>query len=166
MTDWKPAWFILNLVLFFSVHSQGQASPTPSTAEPAEPLLVRNSFDTPEEVLGHFLRRDEAGAFWAGMLEPEMRAFTTWKTPPQAESYFRFKERKLGEARKISQDEVVIPVTLTVIDQRDAFGTRMPASARQNPHVQDFRLRRIDGQWKIVQPDSNRFVPALRVKSR
>ncbi len=165
MSDWKQVCPLL-LALVLSAYPQWPESSRLWAAERTEPLLIRNSFDTPEEVLGHFLRRDEAGAFWAGMLEPEMRAFTTWKTPPQAESYFRFKERELGEARKISQDEVVIPVTLTVIDQRDAFGTRMPASARQNPHVQDFRLRRIDGQWKIVQPDANSFLPAIRVKER
>lgn|GEM_PF-1923407 len=130
------------------------------------PLMIRNSFATPEEALHHFLRRDESGAFWAGMLEPERRAFTTWTQDPQAESYVKFKAREFGATRKISTDEVAIPVSLSGIEHTDAFGTRMPASTRQNPLQQVYRLKKIDGRWKIVQPEANAFTPAIKLKSR
>jgi len=129
---------------------------------PQAPLLIRNSFSTPEEALNHFLRRDESGAFWAGMLDPERRAFTTWTHPPQSETFLRLRSRTIGVTRRISTDEVAIPVTVILAGHQDSFGTQMPTRERGNKLQQVFRMKRLAGQWKIIQPQAEEFVPAIK----
>jgi hypothetical protein len=139
---------------------------TAQATDPSAPLLIRNSFSTPEETLRHFLGRDESGAYWAGMLDPERRAFTTWPHAPQSETFLNLKSRSIGATRQIASDEVAIPVTLTLGGHQDAFGTQVPTRDRKNTVHQVFRMKRVSGQWKIVQPEANNFIPAIRVNSR
>jgi hypothetical protein len=137
-------------------------SPTAHAAQSGRaPLVIRNTFATAEAALLHFLERDASGAYWAGMLAPEMRALTTWTEGPQAETYFRYRDRTLGVTHQIAPDDVSIAVSWSGVTHRDAHGTRMPAS-ENGKITQLFRLKRLQGEWKITEPAAQEFRPAIR----
>ena len=153
---------VISLILFFAYI---QSSGAFSGQQKYEPLILRNTFATASEALTHFLERDASGAFWAGILDSERRSLTTWTQPPDPETYLLYRERKIGEPQQSTPDEVAIAVSWSGVTHRDGHGTRMPAS-EDGKFTQIFRLKRVQGEWKITEPAARDFRSAIRANPK
>ncbi len=127
-------------------------------------LIWKNTFATAEAVLKHFLDRDEAGFYWAGMTDPEREALTQWKQAPQAETFFRSSARKIGPAKTISETEIQIPVSWRVEAHQDGFGSQLPLP-ETGKVMQNFHLEKDHGVWKISTPRAEDYTPILKTRS-
>jgi len=127
-------------------------------------LVVKNTFTRPEDVLAAFLNYDEQGYIWAGMSDLSRSALTNWQESPASETFYRYAKRTLGKTTTVSASEVTIPVTWTVTEHRDGFGTQL-ALPKDGRYQVSFRLKKeSDGRWRIQAPTAGSYLPVLRLK--
>jgi len=126
-----------------------------------ERLRVRNTFKTPEEVVGYYCARDASGFVWSGLLDAERTAFTGWREAPAVDSFYIAKSYQVHPSERVghAEDKATVEVSYDLLATGDAHGTRVPAS---NPkHKVTFDLARINGQWKIVKPAASEIAPVV-----
>lgn len=125
-----------------------------------ERLRMRNTFKTPEEVVSYYCSRDASGFIWSGLLDVERRAFTTWTDVPQHDSFYIARNYQILNARPASPkgDSVTVEVRYQLTAMGDAQGTRSPAP---KPYTVTFRLKRLEGVWKITSPDFGEIAPVV-----
>jgi hypothetical protein len=138
---------------------------TASWAEkPKSALVVKNTFARPEDVLAAFLNYDEQGYIWAGMSDLSREALTQWKEPPSAETFYRYSKRDISKTQWISAVEARIPVTWTVVEHRDGFGTQLDLPKDRRYQVVFTLKKDSDGRWRIHSPRAESYRSVLRPK--
>jgi hypothetical protein len=152
----KMAWIVLHVAAVGMFTEPLWAK----TTKPS-PLIYRNHWSSPEEVLRAFLSYDEEGKIWAGMGDIERGVFTAWDTPPPVETFYRFSEKQIGPTQKTSATEVRIPVTWKVTRHQDGFGTEHSLPSRK-AFRQFFVLKKKDGSWRIHAPLPQAYIPLIR----
>lgn len=142
--------FCVVTVVAFVVHS----SPTVEH----ERLRLRNTFQTPDEVVKYYCGRDASGFVWSGLLDIERRAFTLWKELPQQDSFYIAQKYDVLPA-KIKKDEATVEVQYNLIGVGDAHGTVMPATEKERRVT--FFLKKDQGLWKIANPEGQQMAPVV-----
>lgn len=129
-----------------------------------ERLRLRNTFQTPEEVVSYYCARDASGFVWSGLLDAERKAFTTWEDSPEHDSFFVAKKYEVVPHSPSSETgehstraQVLVRYELVAIS--DAHGTRSPPP--QVNYGVTFDLSRVDGAWKISGPKPQRLAPVV-----
>lgn len=124
-------------------------------------LRTQNTFSTPEEVVNYYCSRDSEGFILTGMLDSERSAFTHWRESPKSDSCYISKNHRLGPTRYLNPDRTLaeIPVTYDLAGIGDADGIQLPAP--RPTHQVTFRLRKIDGRWKIESPTPSALSPVV-----
>jgi hypothetical protein len=128
-------------------------------AHALERLLVKNDLKTAEAVVAHYCARDASGFVWSGLIDAERTAFTTWRESPQQDSFFVASSYEVGKATSKAADQAEVEVHYQLKGVGDAHGTRMPAS--EPSMTVKFGLRRVNGAWKIVRPESSAIMPVV-----
>jgi hypothetical protein len=138
------------------------------------PLIQKNTFPSPEAALRHFCARDAWGFVWSGLLRKEIEALTLWKTPPLSDGFHVIQGYSLGATVKLSANEVEIPVTYQSLGTGQGNGAfvpagRNPAAGRSGPpepvtEIVRYRLRKVQGQWKITSPEATQIEPRVLVE--
>ncbi|MGE4106077.1 MAG: hypothetical protein AB7F66_02615 [Bacteriovoracia bacterium] len=123
-----------------------------------ERLRFRNTFKSPEEVVGYYCARDASGFVWSGLLDIERKAFTTWKQVPQFDSFYIAKTYTVMPA-KLEAGFAKVRVKYDLVGMGDAHGTRSPAA--RPSHEVTFNLTRTDGAWKIAKPEPSDIAPVV-----
>ena len=131
-------------------------------------LIVSNQFESPESVLRHYCARDAWGFIWSGMMQAELRALTQWKFAPQTEGFQVIQGYSFGTTQVVSPSEVSIPVTYQVLGVGQASGAFVPLDTEALQHARTqtvrYRLRKINGRWKIVSPEPTQIEPRVLVE--
>lgn len=130
-----------------------------------ERLRVRNVFSSPVDVVRYYVSRDASGFVWSGLLDIERRAFTTWKSAPQTESFYIAKEYKIEQesaterGKTLPKDEALVRVQYSLAGMGDAHGTFTPSLESRRQVT--FHLKKVGGQWKIHSPAPEEISPVV-----
>ncbi len=124
-----------------------------------ERLRVRNTFQTPDEVVRYYVGRDASGFVWSGLLEIERKAFTTWAETAAHETFFVSSSVSIGKP-SIKSDHAQVEVIYRITGMGDAFGARLPAPPPPEKKV-TFGLVKQNGQWKINEPKPQALAPVV-----
>lgn len=155
----KSAWVLLFMAAGLSLLS-GPSSVQSSALE-HERLRFRNTFKTPEEVIGYYCARDASGFVWSGLLDAERKAFTVWREVPQNDSFYIARKYDISPSRAVDgkKDQAIVDVRYELEAIGDAHGVLVPAPT--SPLVIRFNLKKMDGAWKIAKPDSTEIAPVV-----
>ncbi len=131
-----------------------------SAEDQHERLRMRNTFKTPEEVVSYYCARDASGFVWSGLLEIERKAFTLWDHVPQHDTFLVAKKYDIAPAKNgPSKDTVDVEVRYLLTGVGDGHGTHAPPENSDYRIL--FRLKKINGQWKIAQPSPLEMAPVV-----
>lgn len=125
-----------------------------------ERLRVKNTFESPEDVVRYYVSRDASGFVWSGLLDIERRAFTTWAEAPQVESFYVASAYEIirDSGKRAARADVQVKYR-GVRGVADAHGTLVPS--KESTMTVTFRLEKIEGKWKIVSPAANQITPVV-----
>jgi len=139
------------LAVIFALVGTAWAGPEPTKPPPRnhEPLRLKNTFQNPEDVVRYYCARDASGFVFTGLMDSERRAFTSWKTVPDADGFFVAKKYDVRKARypTKSPDVAEVDVEYELTGQSDAHGTYNPAPSGHRTVT--FSLIRQDRIWRI-----------------
>ena len=126
-----------------------------------ERLRSKNTFNTPEEVVAYYCARDASGFVWSGLLDAEVRAFTSWKEAPQHDVFYIAKNYEINPQRvtTIHGNQADVEVRYTLVALGDANNTRIPVNSPELRVV--FNLRKTEGVWKIDSPAPQDLTPVV-----
>lgn len=128
-------------------------------------LRVTNAFQTPRQVLEHFLKRDSEGFVFSGLLESERQALTYWKESPSQDTFYVAKSHKITERKAEKEQEAAFDVDYDLVSIADAHGTLVPLARRLSKKRVMYVLRKdAQGRWKIARPEARSIVPILSQK--
>lgn len=122
-------------------------------------LKLRNDFSKPEDVIRYYTSRDAAGFVWAGMLNQEVKAFTTWPELAQHENFLVAKSFTIKPTRVFAKDRVAIDVIYNIKYMSDFEGTEFEVKTPQL--IRTFILAKISEKWKIIQPSPHDASPII-----
>lgn len=145
---------VLSAILLAQSYGEGKIK------QEHQPLLWKNEFKKPEEVVQYYVARDASGFVWSGLLDLERRAFTTWKSVPEMDTFYIAKRYEILPVKDASpKGSARVEVRYDLAGIGDGHGTRVPAG--KNTHSVIFDLKKVQGKWKIVKPEPPDVAPVV-----
>ena len=122
--------------------------------------LFLNKFEKPSDVVRYYCERDAAGFVWSGFMTAEREEFTLWPENPRSESFYIAKKYTIkSESIETGKNDASITVHYELTGTGDGYGNM--SSAPGEDYYVTFRLKKIDGRWKIYQPLSKNVHPVV-----